>query len=63
MQFGGDLGAAAAVAGALQDLAFAVGEWVELGAPGFGGEGGIDDAQTAVDVADGIGELRVRGGP
>ena len=57
MEFGGDFGAAAAVAGALQDLAFAFGERVELGVPGFGGEGGVDDAETAVDAADGVGEF------
>ena len=60
MEFGGDLGAAAAVAGALQDLALAVGEGVELGVPGFGGEGGVDDAQAAVDAANGVGELCCR---
>ncbi len=57
MEFGGDFGAATAVAGALQDLALAVGEGVEFGVPGFGGEGGVDDAQAAVDAADGFGEF------
>ncbi len=58
VEFGGDLGAAAAIACALEDLAFAIGEGVEFGVPGFGGERGIDDAQAAVDAADCVGELR-----
>ncbi len=57
MEFGGDVGAAAAVASALQDLAFAVGEGVEFGVPGFGGEGGVDDTHAAMDTADCVGEL------
>ena len=57
VEFGGDFGAAAAVAGALQDLALAFGQRIKLGAPGFGGECGIDDAQTAMDAAYGVGEL------
>jgi len=57
VEFGGDFGAAAAVSGALKDLAFAIGEGVELGVPGFGCEGGIDDAHAAVNATDGVGEL------
>ncbi len=56
----GDFGGAAAVAGALQNLALAVGERVFVGAPGFGGEGGVDDAEAAVDAADRFGEFRCR---
>ncbi len=51
-QLGGDFAGGAAFAGALQDLAFAVGEGVGLGGPGLGGEAGIDDAEA----------LRGRGG-
>jgi hypothetical protein len=57
VEFGGDFGAAAAVTSALQDLALAVGEGVEFGVPGFGGEGGIDDTHAAVDAADCVGEF------
>src|SRR5271154_453095 len=55
VELAGDLGAASAIAGALQNLPLAVGERVKLGVPGFGRERGIDDAQTAVDTANGIG--------
>src|SRR5271170_4385758 len=55
VEFGGDLGAAAAVASALEDLALAVGEGVEFGVPGFRGEGWVDDTHAAVDSADGVG--------
>ena len=61
VEFGGDFGGGAAVAGALQDLALAVGEGVFVGGPGFGGEGGVDGAEAAVDAADGFGEFGWRG--
>jgi len=57
VEFGGYLGAAAAVAGALEDLPLAVGEGIEFGVPGFGGQGGIDDAHAAMDATDGVREL------
>jgi len=57
VEFGRDVGAAAAFAGALEYLAFAVGEWVGLGVPGFGGEGWVDYPQAAMDTAHGFGEL------
>jgi hypothetical protein len=47
----------ATVAGALKDLAFAIGERVFVCAPGFGGESGIDGAKTGVDAADGFSNL------
>jgi hypothetical protein len=57
VEFGGDFGAAAAVAGALKDLALAVSEGIEFCVPGFGGESGIDYAHAAVDATDSVGQL------
>ena len=56
-EFGGDLCGGATVAGALKDLAFAIGEKVFVCAPGFGGKSGIDGAKTGVDAADGFSNL------
>jgi len=57
VEFGGDFCAAAAVAGALQDLAFAVGEGIKFGVPSFGGKSGVYDTHAAMDTADCVGEL------
>ena len=56
-KLGGDFRGGAAVAGALQDLAFAIGERIVVGGPGFGGERGIDGAKAGVDAANGFGEF------
>jgi len=57
VKFGGYVGSGAAIAGALEDLAFAVGERIRLGVPGLGCESGIDNTKTAMDTAHGFGEL------
>ena len=57
----GDFLRGLAFAGFAEDLALAVGERVGAAVPGFGGEVGIDDAESAMDAADGVGELG--GGP
>jgi hypothetical protein len=54
-EFGGDLGGAATIASELEDSAFAVGEWIGIGSPGFGGKCGIHGAETGVDAANGFG--------
>jgi hypothetical protein len=58
VQLGGNLGAASAIASALQDLPLAFGERIKVGVPCFGGESGINHSQTAVDAADSVGQLR-----
>src|SRR6266576_3904183 len=57
VKLGGDLGAAAAVAGTLQNLTFAFRERIEFGVPGFGRERGIDHTKTAMNPAYGVGQL------
>ena len=57
MKFVGDFGAAAAITCALENLTLTIGKGVEFCVPGFGGELGIDDTQTAMDATHGVGEL------
>jgi hypothetical protein len=46
-----------AFAGFAEDLALAVSEGVGTAVPGFSGEVGIDDAESTMDAADGVGKL------